>query len=76
MYGKLNILSNEKHNFLRYVVWQPLYMQTVTSAENGGRFPSPYPILRFHVTSPILGERISAIMLSQQSKQFASGRIK
>ena len=21
--------------FLNYVVWQPLYMQTVTSAENG-----------------------------------------
>ena len=36
MYGKYNILSNEKHNFLKYVVWQPLYMQTVTSAENGG----------------------------------------
>ena len=39
----------KKHNFLKYVVWQPLYMQTVTSAENGSteesRFPSPYPIL-------------------------------
>ena len=23
-------------NFMKYVVWQPLYMQTVTSAENGG----------------------------------------
>ena len=32
----LILLSNEKQNFLKYVVWQPLYMQTVTSAENGG----------------------------------------
>ena len=29
-------------------------------------------ILRIHVTSPILGERISAIILSQQRKQWLS----
>ena len=36
IYGKYNILSNKKHSFLKYVVWQSLYMQTVTSAKNGG----------------------------------------
>ena len=29
-------------------------------------------ILRIHVTSPILGERISAIILPQQRKQWLS----
>ena len=29
-------------------------------------------ILRIHVTSPILGERISAIILTQQRKQWLS----
>ena len=29
-----------------------------------------YYILRFHVTSPILGERIAAILIPQQCKQW------
>ena len=36
---------------------------------------SPINILRIHVTSPILGERISAITLTQQRKQWLSVEI-
>ena len=50
------------------------YMQTVTSAENGGtekadfQVPRYIIILCFHVTSPILGECISTILIPQQRK--------
>ena len=53
----------KKHSFLKYVIWQPLYMQTVTSAENGGteradfQFPTLYCIQRsqsMHLQQPYL----------------------
>ena len=33
----------KKHNFLKYIVGQPLYMQTVTSAENGSTEREDFP---------------------------------
>ena len=50
------------------------YWNVIFYIEAANNFPYKMvkTILRIHVTSPILGERISAIILPQQPKQWLS----